>query len=141
EVIVELPPIRTLAGSAEHEITGGRGSFTLNLALQDAEPFLVPSLKLAVTTYEPGCKPVVSICVEASLPATFTPVPFQAYVTERLGSKLDPVAVALTGSPAKTSAGCTEQAALGGTGGAPPPNIKLRPTCALRPRISVLGAT
>src|ERR1700730_12141314 len=128
--MAEDPPIRTLAGLAEHEITGGWGSFTVNLALQDAKPFfLLPSFKLAVTSYEPGCKPVVSTNVAASLPATFTPVPCQSYLTVRLGLKLDPLAVALTVSPAKTSAGRTEQAALGDTGGAPPPNMKLRPTC------------
>src|SRR6202140_2827448 len=136
--MVEFPPVRTLAGSAEHEITGGWGSFTVNLALQAAKPFLPPSFKLAVTRYEPGCKPVVSICVEASLPATFTPEPFQLYLTVRLGLKLDPLAVAVAGSPAKTSVGCAEQAALGGIGGAPPPNIKLRPACSLRPRRSVV---
>src|ERR1700682_2891155 len=98
--MAEVPPVRTLAGSAEHEITGGRGSFTVNRALQDAKPFfLLPSFKLAVTPYEPGCKPVVSIVVEASVPATFTPVPFQVYLTVRLGLKLDPVAVTVTDSP------------------------------------------
>src|ERR1700682_1378418 len=127
--MAEVPPVRTLAGSAEHEITGGRGSFTANLALQAAKPFLPPSFKLAVTRYEPGCKPVVSICVEASLPETFTPVPFQLYLTVRFGWKLDPLAVAVTGSPAKTSVGCIEQAPVGGTEGAPPPKIKLRPPC------------
>src|SRR5260370_37527763 len=105
----------------------------MNLGLQDAEPFLLPSRKLAGTTYEPGCKPVVSICVEAALPAAFTPVPFQLYLTVRLGLKLDPLAVAITGSSAKTSFGCTEQAALGDTGGSPKPNIKFRPACSLRP--------
>src|ERR1700674_1273179 len=135
--MVEVPPVRTLPGSAEQVITGGWGSLTVNLALQAAKPFLPPSFKLAVTAYEPGCKPVVSICVEASLPDTFTPVPFQLYLTVRLGLKLDPLAVAVTGSPAKTSVGCTEQAALGGAGGFSPPNIKLRPTCSLRPRMSV----
>jgi hypothetical protein len=49
EVIVDVPPIGTLAGSAEQEITGGRGSFTVNLALQVATPLALPSLKLAVT--------------------------------------------------------------------------------------------
>src|SRR6267378_123220 len=135
--MVEVPPVRTLAGFAEHEITGGWGSFTVNLALQDAKPFLPPAFKLAVTPYGPGCKPVVSICVEASLPETFTPVPFQLYLTVRLGLKLDPLAVAVTDSPAKTSVGCTEQAALGGVGGFSPPNMKLRPACSLRPRMSV----
>src|SRR5712664_3270576 len=139
--MVEVPPVRTLSGFAEHEITGGWGSFTVNLALQDAKPRLLPSFKLAVTAYEPGCKPVVSICVEASLPATFTPVPFQVYLTVRLGLNPDPLAVAVTGSPAKTSVGCSEQAAVGNTGGAPPPNMKLRPACSLRPRISVIGVT
>src|ERR1700674_3082629 len=137
--MVEFPPVRTLAGSAEQEITGGWGSFTVTLALQAAKPFLPPSFKLAVIRYEPGCKPVVSICVEASLPETFTPVPFQLYLTVRFGWKLDPLAVAVTGSPAKTSVGCTEQDAVGGTGGASPPNIKLRPACSLRPRMSVVG--
>src|SRR5260370_35930962 len=132
--MVEVPPVRTLAGAAEHEITGGWGSFTVNLALQEAKPCLLPSFKLAATAYEPGCKPVVSICVEAALPAAFTPVPFQLYLTVRLGLKLDPLAVAVTGSSAKTSFGCTEQAALGDTGGSPKPNIKLRPACSLRPR-------
>ena len=50
EWMVEEAPIRTLEGSAEHEITGGWGIFTVNLALQDAEPFFLPSLKLAVTS-------------------------------------------------------------------------------------------
>ena len=126
--MVEVSPVRTLAGAAEHEITGGWGSFTVNLALQDAKPFfLLPSFKLAVTPYEPGCKPVVSIVVEASLPATFTPVPSHSYLTVRLGLKLDPLAVAVTGSPAKTSAGCAEQAALGGTGGGLPPKRNTSP--------------
>src|SRR5580704_12445167 len=138
--MVEVPPVRRLAGFAEHEIAGGCASFTVNLALHDAKPFfLLPSFKLAVTSYEPGRKPVVSICVEASLPATFTPEPFQLYLTVRLGLKLDPLALAVTGSPAKTSFGCTEQAALTEIPGAPPPNIKLRPVCSLRPRISVFG--
>ena len=82
---------------------------------------------------------MVSICVEALLPEAFTPVPDQLYLTVRLGLKLDPVAVAVTGSPAKTSACCTEQAALGDAAGAPPPNIKLRPACSLTPLRSVLG--
>ena len=68
---------------------------------------------------------MVSTWVEALLPETFTPVPDQSYLTVRLGLKLDPVAVAVTGSPAKTSLGCTEQAALGDIGGAPPPNINI----------------
>src|ERR1700674_4699638 len=67
--------------------------------------------------------------------------PFQSCLTVLVGLKLDPLAVAVTGSPAKTFAGCTEQAAPGDTGGAPPPNIKLRPTCSLRPRISARGVT
>src|SRR5580692_227396 len=112
--MVVVPPVCNVAGSAAQEIVGGRGSLTLNLPLQDATPFLVPSLKLAVASYEPGCKPVVSICVEASAPATFTPVPFQLYVTVRLGLKLEPLAVAVTGSPAKTSVGWSEQEAVGG---------------------------
>src|SRR5450631_3665169 len=98
-----MPPVLTVPGSDEHAITGGRGCFTLNLAMQEATPFLLPSLKLAVTVYEPGCKPVVSICVDASPAATFTPVPFQLYLTVRLGLKLVPLAVMVTGSPAKTS--------------------------------------
>src|SRR6266850_1926105 len=101
--MVEVPPVRTRSGFAEQEITGGRGSFTVNLPLQDAKPFFLPSLKLAVTPYEPGCKLVVSICTEASLPVTFTPVPFQVYLTVRLGPKFDPLAVAVTDSPAKAS--------------------------------------
>src|ERR1700675_1740015 len=103
EVMVEDPPGCTLVGSAEHEITGGRGCFTLNLALQDAKPRLPPSFKLALTSYAAGCRPAVSICAEASLEETFTPVPFQVYLTVCLGSKLEPVAVAVTVSPAKTS--------------------------------------
>src|SRR5256885_11264780 len=136
--MVELPPVCTLAGSATHEIEGERGCFTVNVALQDARP-LLPSLKLAFTAYAPGCKPVVSICVQAPVPATLSPVPLQVYLTVRLVSKLDPVAVAVTVSPAKTSVGCTEQAALGATAGSPPPNKKLRPVCNLTPRISVVG--
>ena len=77
EVMLEVPPVRTVAGSAEQEMTGGRGCFTVKLALQDAMPCLLPSLKLAVTTYEPGCKPVVSICAEASVPGIFILVAFQ----------------------------------------------------------------
>ena len=50
EVIVEVAPIGTLEGLAEQEMTGGRGSLTVNLALHDADPFFLPSLKLAVTT-------------------------------------------------------------------------------------------
>ena len=110
----------------------------MNVALQDARP-LLPSLKLAFTAYDPGCKPVVSICVEASVPATLRPVPLQVYLTVRFGLKLDPAAVAVTGSPAKTSVGCNEQAALGAIAGSPPPNMKLRPVCNLTPRISVVG--
>jgi hypothetical protein len=45
--------------------------------------------------------------MEALLPETFTPVPDQLYLTVRLGLKLEPTAVAVTGSPAKTSVGCT----------------------------------
>ena len=43
----------------------------------------------------------MSIWVEALLPETFTPVPDHAYFTVRLGLKLDPLAVAVTGSPGK----------------------------------------
>jgi hypothetical protein len=46
--MVEVPPIGTLAGSDEHEITGGCDIFTMNLALQEAAPFWLPSLTLAV---------------------------------------------------------------------------------------------
>jgi hypothetical protein len=49
ELMVEVPPICTLAGSGKHEITGGRGAFTVNLALQGATPLWLPSLRLAVT--------------------------------------------------------------------------------------------
>src|SRR4029077_6064350 len=137
--MVDVPPVRTLDGSAEHEITGGRGSLTVKLALHVAEPFLLPSAKFAPTAYEPGCNPVVSICVEASLPPTFTPVPFQLYLTVRFGLKLEPVAVTVTDSPANTSAGCIAQAALGGGGGAPPPIMKLRPVCSRTPLMSVFA--
>src|SRR5258708_31337943 len=121
--MVEVPPVRTLAGAAEHEITGGWGSFTVNLALQEAKPCLLPSFKLAATAYEPGCKPVVSISVEASLPATFTPVPFQSYLTVRLGLKLDPLAVAVTSSPANTTICYTEHSPVGATEAPSPPQL------------------
>src|ERR1700674_2732869 len=137
--MVEDPPIGTLAGSGEHEITGGRGRLTVNRAPQDAKPFLLPSLKLAMAWYRPGCKPVVSICMEAPVEPAFTPVPLQVYLIVRLGLKLFPLAVAVTGSPAKMSPGCTEHSAVGGTGGGPPPNMKFRPVCTLTPRRSVLG--
>ena len=45
----------------------------------------------------------MSICTEESLPATFTPVPFQLYLTVRLGEKFDPVAVTVTDSPAQVT--------------------------------------
>jgi hypothetical protein len=47
--MVDVPPIGTLVGSDEHEITGGREVFTANLAVHEATPFGLPSVKLAVT--------------------------------------------------------------------------------------------
>jgi hypothetical protein len=44
-----LPPVVTVPGSDEHEISGGRGRFTRKLAEQEAMPVLLPSLRLAVT--------------------------------------------------------------------------------------------
>jgi hypothetical protein len=67
----------TLAGSEEHEIVGGCASFTVNLALQEAVPVALPSLKLAVTWYEPGAKFLVSICVDVPASPGFTPEPLQ----------------------------------------------------------------
>src|SRR4029077_8517180 len=49
ELMVEVPHMGTLAGSDEHEIMGGRGSFTVNLAVQEATPYSLPSLMLTVT--------------------------------------------------------------------------------------------
>src|SRR6266404_2262938 len=135
----ELPPIFTLPGSDEHVITGGCGAFTVKLALQLAKPFLVPSVKLSLIVYILGCKPVVSICVEGPVPLIFTLAALHLYVIVRLGLKLDPFAVAVTGSPAKTVDGSTEQEALGGIEGVSPPNMKTTPACALPPLISVLG--
>src|SRR6202049_3744884 len=137
--MVEVPPMGTLAGSDEHEIMGGRGSFTVNLAVQEATPCSLPSLMLAVTWWEPDCKPVVSTCVEAAVSPRLTPEPLQLYLTVRLGLKLDPAAVAVTGSPAKTSVGCPEQAAVGGVTVRAPPHLNTMPACSLRPRMSVVG--
>src|SRR5580658_2926138 len=139
--MVEVPPIGTLAGSDEHEITGGCASFTVRLVLQEAMPVSLPSLKLTATLYEPGCKPVVSICVDAPASPGFTPEPLQLYTTVRLGLKLDPAAVAVTGSPAKTSVGCTEQVALAGVTVSLPPQINTRPLCSLTPLTSVAGTS
>jgi hypothetical protein len=75
---------------------------------------------------------VVSIWVEAPLPDTLTPVPDHAYITVRFGLKLDPLAVAVTGSPAKTCSGFIAQAALEAIEGAPP-NMKTRPVWSLAP--------
>jgi hypothetical protein len=47
--MVDVPPAATLAGSDEHEITGAWAVFTVNLALQEATPVWLPSLKVAVT--------------------------------------------------------------------------------------------
>jgi hypothetical protein len=110
-VIVAVPPKAIIAGSAEHEIWGGRGSFTVNRALQVATPLGLPSLRLAVTWYEPDCKPFVSICVELPLSSGLTPEPLYLYVTVRFALKFDPSAVALTGSPTQTSLGWMEQLA------------------------------
>jgi hypothetical protein len=129
----------TLAGSDEQEITGGRGSFTVNLAVQEATPYSLPSLMLTVTWWEPDCNPVVSTCVEAAVSPTFTPEPLQLYLTVRLGLKLDPSAVAVTGSPAKTSVGCTEQVALGGVTVRSPPHINTMPAWSLMPLTLVLA--
>src|ERR1700684_2495250 len=98
-----MPPVLTVLGSDAHAISGERSCFTLNLALQEATPFLLPSLKFAFTWYEPGRNPVVSMRVEAFVPATFTPVPLQLYRTARLALKFDPMAVPVTGSPAQNS--------------------------------------
>ena len=66
-----------LTGSDEHEIMGGCASFTVNLAEQVAVPVEVPSLKLAVTWYEPAVKFLVSISVEVPVSPGFTPEPLQ----------------------------------------------------------------
>src|ERR1035437_669861 len=137
--MVEVAPIGTLAGSDEHEITGGRASFTVKLALQEATPFLLPSLKLAVIWYGPDRNPVVSICVAAPASPGFTPEPVHLYTTVRLGLKLDPAAVAVTGSPAKISAGCMEQASLGGVPVRSPPKLNTMPACSRTPLRLVLG--
>jgi hypothetical protein len=47
--IVAVLPVLTVPGSDEHAISGARGCFTLNLAMQEATPFLLPSRKLALT--------------------------------------------------------------------------------------------
>jgi len=52
--IVALPPVLIDPGSDEHAITGGRGCFTVNFAMQEAVPDLLPSLKFAFTEYVPG---------------------------------------------------------------------------------------
>jgi hypothetical protein len=67
----------TLAGSDAHEIMGGCGSFTVNLAVQDAVPVALPSLKLAVTWYGPDAKFFVSIRIEGPVSRGFTPEPLQ----------------------------------------------------------------
>ena len=139
--MVEVPPIDTLAGSDEHEITGGRGASTVSFALQEATLFLPPSLKVAVIWYEPGFKPVVSICVDAPASPGFTPEPLQLYTTVRLGLKLDPTAVAVVGSPTITSVGLTEQLAETGGPGCSPPDIYTTPACSLTPLTSVAGTT
>src|ERR1700733_2817118 len=139
DVIVVVPPITTLAGSDEHEITGGCASFTVNLAVQEATSFWLPSLKLAVTWYAPACKPVVSRRMESPVSLGLTPEPLQVYATLRLGLRFVPLAVAVTGSPAKTSPGRIEQAALGGVTERLPPHINTSPAWSRAPVRSVLG--
>jgi hypothetical protein len=119
ERILAVPPVLTVLGSDAHAISGERSCFTLNLALQEATPFLLPSLKFAFTWYEPGRNPVVSIRVEEFVPATLNPVPLQLYRTACLELKFDPMAVPVTGSPAKTSTGSAEQAADADAGCSP----------------------
>src|SRR5579884_737065 len=137
--MVAAEPIATLAGSAEHEIVGGRGDFTVNSPLHEAMWCLLPSLKLALTRYEPGCKLAVSICVDAPDVPGFTALPLHSYLIVRLGLKFDPVAVAVTGSPANTSFGCTEQEALEAGSASPPPNFNTRPVWSLSPLKSVVA--
>ena len=139
--MVEVPPSGTLAGSDEHEIMGGRGSFTVNLLLQETSPLGLPSRRRAVTWYEPDGRPVVSICVEAPVSPGFTPEPLQLYTTLRLGLKFDPAAVAVTGSPTKTSPGWMEHSAVGGVAVRSPPHISTMPLCSLAPLTSVAGTT
>src|ERR1700719_387298 len=100
--MVEVSPVPKLVGSDEHEIKGGCASLTVNLARQEATPSGVPSLKLAVTWYEPECNPLVSICVELPISPRLTPEPLHTYVTVRFGLKFDPCTVAVKGSPANT---------------------------------------
>jgi len=42
-------PADTVLGSAVHEISGGCGCFTVNVAAQEATPRLLPSVKFALT--------------------------------------------------------------------------------------------
>src|ERR1700688_3022033 len=135
--MVEVSPVPKLAGSDEHEIRGGRGSLTLNLALQEATPSGVPLLKVALTWYEPDCIPLVSIWVEMPVSPDLTPKPLHLYVTVCFGSKFDPCTVALTSSPANTLSGCTEQEAPGSVTLCSPPHVTTRPACARTPRRSV----
>ena len=116
-----------MSGFGEHEITGGRGSFTVKLALHEAMPCLLPSLKFAVATYVPGCHPAVSTCADALLPEILPGLPDQLYLMVRFGLKFDPVAVTVSGSPANISRGCAVQTALAGGGGGPPPNLYTSP--------------
>ena len=42
-------PAVTVLGSAVHEISGGCGRFTVKVALHEATPRLLPSIKFALT--------------------------------------------------------------------------------------------
>jgi hypothetical protein len=47
-ILAEEPNVKVL-GSAVHEISGGCGRFTVNVAAQEATPRLLPSVKFALT--------------------------------------------------------------------------------------------
>src|SRR5215469_10889264 len=94
-------------------------SFTVKFAWQLAISFFFSLLTRAEAVYAPGTAPVVSICTEAPWPPTLPPLVVQSYFKVRFAGKLAALAVAVTGSPGKTSLGCAAQVALGGTGGGP----------------------
>ena len=119
-------------------MVGGLDCFTVKFALQEATPLRLPSLRLAVIWYEPGRSPR---CQSGwnGYRRILLPYRTHAYFTVCLGWKLEPLAVAVTGSPAKTSVGCTEQAEWVAPRARRPPNMNTRPVWSLTPCKSVVG--
>src|SRR5215470_5371461 len=126
-----LPPVWVEVGFADSDKVGGflGGSFTMNFAEQLVSPpfFILGSVILAVAVYSPPATPFVSIEAVFSLPVILPPVLDQSKASVCFGLALLTVAVTVIGSPTMTSAGCTEQDALSGSGGLPPPYANTNP--------------